>query len=166
MKSKIITIDETDFEILKHLQQDGRKSFTDISKALGVSVATIRTRITKLLREETLRVIGRVDPYIIGFQSPADIQLSVLPEHTIDDVAREIARFPEVSYLAKVTGDFDLHMDVMCRDHNHLSKLLSRIRQIPGISKIKTNIIMDIYKMAQTDLRLVDPRSTEVDMDH
>jgi Lrp/AsnC family transcriptional regulator for asnA, asnC and gidA len=165
MRLKNEAIDEMDFDILKHLQQDGRRSFTDISRDLGVSVATVRYRITKLLQNKTLRVIGRVDPYRIGFGTPADLQISVLPGHTIDEVAHAIAAYPEVSYIAKVTGDFDLHMDVMCRDRNHLSKFVTEIRQIPGVGNTKTNIILDVYKMAQADLNLVDPRRREADQD-
>ena len=165
MKSRDNNIDELDFGILEHLQQDGRKSFTEISKDLGVSVATIRNRITKLIDEKTLRVIGRVDPFVIGFKLPAEIQLSVIPGHSIGDIAEVIKSYPEVSYLASISGDIDLQMDVMCRDTKHLSELIIRLRQIPGISKIKSSIILNIYKMAQADLKLVDPRYLGGDMD-
>ena len=165
MKSKNEAIDEMDFDILKHLQEDGRRSFTDISKDLGVSVATVRYRIAKLLQNETLHVIGRVDPYRIGFGSPADLQINVLPGYAIDEVGKAIAKYPEVSYIAKVTGDFDLHMDVMCRDRDHLSQFVTEVRKIPGVGNTKTNIILDVYKMAQADLNLVDPRRPEVDQE-
>jgi Lrp/AsnC family transcriptional regulator for asnA, asnC and gidA len=163
MRSKDVPIDEMDFDILKHLQEDGRRSYTDIAKDLGVSVATIRYRITKMLQDETLRVIGRAEPYRIGFGSPADLQVTVLPGFTIDEVAKVIAQYPEVSYLAKVTGDYDLHMDVMCRDRDHLSRFVSEIRKIPGVGNTRTNIILDVYKMAQADLDLVDPRRDHSD---
>jgi Lrp/AsnC family transcriptional regulator for asnA, asnC and gidA len=155
-------IDDLDFDILKLLQSDGRMSYTEISKSLGVSVGTARYRISKLLEEETLRVIGRVDPYQIGFRSPATVYVAVAPAASIDEVATEIAEFPEVSYLAMITGDFDLEVDVMCRDQDHLTDLVAeRLRKIPGVSETKTNIILRVYKMAQADLTLVDPRFEE-----
>jgi Lrp/AsnC family transcriptional regulator for asnA, asnC and gidA len=156
------SIDDLDFDILKLLQKDGRMSYTEISKALGVSVGTARYRIAKLLEDETLRVIGRVDPYQIGFRSPASIYVSIEPSASIDEVAIQIARFPEVSYLAMITGDFDLEVDVMCRDQIHLTSLIAdRLRKIPGVCETRTNIILRVYKMAQADLTLVDPRFEE-----
>ncbi len=153
------SVDDLDFDILKLLQKDGRMSYTEISKELGVSVGTARYRIAKLLEDETLRVIGRVDPYQIGFRSPASIYVAVAPTASIDEVATRIAEFPEVSYLAMVTGDFDLEVDVMCRDQVHLTGLIAdRLRKIPGVAETKTNIILRVYKIAQADLTLVDPR--------
>jgi Lrp/AsnC family transcriptional regulator, regulator for asnA, asnC and gidA len=152
------TIDELDFDILKLLQEDGRMSYADIARVLGVSLGTVRNRITKLIEDQTLRVIGRIDPYRIGFLSPAEVHVSIEPAVSIDQVAAGLAGFPEVSYLAMMTGDFDLEMDVMCRDRNHLTDLINRVRSIPGVRDTKTRIILSIYKMAQADISLVDPR--------
>lgn len=159
------TVDDLDFDILKLLQVDGRMSYADIARTLGVSLGTARNRIARLSEDGTLQVIGRADPYRIGFLSPAEIQIVVQSSYSIDGVAAQIAEFPEVSYLAMVTGDFDLVVDVMCRDRDHLTGLITRMRAIPGVTGIKTEIILRIYKWAQADLALVDPRCDGADID-
>jgi Lrp/AsnC family transcriptional regulator for asnA, asnC and gidA len=156
------TIDDLDFAILKLLQEDGRMSYADIARGVGVSLGTVRYRITRLIEDGTLRVIGRVDPYRIGFASPAEILLRIQPSHSIDEAAEQIAAFPEVSYLAMTTGDFDLEVDVMCRDRDHLTEVINCLRAIPGVIDTSTRIILRVYRWAQADLDLVDPRCVEM----
>jgi Lrp/AsnC family transcriptional regulator for asnA, asnC and gidA len=149
-------LDKLDFSILSHLQEDGRKSFTDIADALGVSVGTVRNRFSKLVADETLHVIGRANPHQVGFQTPANIHVSVQPPSFIERTAKAIAQFPEVSYVALVAGEFDLEVDVMCRDSNHLTELLTqRLHKLPGVSNTKTNVILKVLKYAQPNLKLL-----------
>jgi len=153
-------VDELDFAILAHLQEDGRKSFTDIAKALGTSVGTIRNRVTRLLEDGTLRIIGRVNPYRVGFNAPATILLAIEPR-CLEKAAREIAGFPEVSYISMLTGEFDLMVDVMCRDGNHLTDfLLHRLSKVNGVKNFQTSLILQIVKYAQPDLNLAKQTDT------
>lgn len=150
-------VDELDISILKHLQKDGRKSFTDIAKVLGTAVGTIRNRVTKMVEEDTVRIIGRVNPYRVGFNSPATINVAVQPQY-IEEAIKEISDCPEVSYLALVTGEYSLIVDVMCRDGNHLTDfLIHRLPSVTGVIKFQTSIVLRIHKFAQPDLTLVKP---------
>ena len=60
-------LDSLDFNILSCLQQDGRMSFTVMAEKLNVSVATVRTRVNKLIDDGTISIIGRVTPEKVGF---------------------------------------------------------------------------------------------------
>ena len=57
-----LALDELNFQLLLHLQKDGRKSFTELAEELGVSVGTVRNRVTRLIEDKTLQITGRVDP--------------------------------------------------------------------------------------------------------
>src|SRR5512146_2509157 len=96
-------IDDLDLEILKHLQTDGRKSFTDIAANLGVAVGTVRNRVTRLIEEGVLNIFGRVMPHKVGFNAPVTLFSSVDPP-SLDAAVQELMQFPEVSYLALITG--------------------------------------------------------------
>lgn len=63
---------------------------------------------------------------------------------------------PEVSFLALTSGDYDLEVDVMCRDNNHLVAFVNRISEIDGIHQTKTTIYFKVYKYAQPDLKLLN----------
>ncbi|MGL5113329.1 MAG: Lrp/AsnC family transcriptional regulator [Flavobacterium sp.] len=147
--------DELDFQILTLLQKDGRMSFTEISKEINVAVSTIRHHYINLVENGTLQIIGRIDPNKIGFNAYASILISVKPKTFMTHVLEELTKLPEVSFLAAVSGDFDIEANVMCQDMEHLNEFIGeKIHHLEGIFDTKTNMYMKIYKIAQPDLEL------------
>ena len=154
-KKNRIILDELDFAILSYLQKDGRMSFTVIAEKLKVSIGTIRTRFNKLIEDGTINIIGRVDPEKVGFRSYAHIAVYVRPATLKEKVAQKITRLSEVSFLAMTSGDYDLEVDVMCRDNEHLVQFVNELSKIEGVYQTKTTIYFKVYKYAQPDLNLL-----------
>ncbi len=151
--SPLRELDELDFEIISALREDGRKSFTDLANTLNVSVGTIRNRYEKLVENHVLQVYGRVNPATVGFIAYAHILISVRPSHRIDAILQELVTYPEVAFLAVATGDYDIVLDVMCRDSQHLSELIQdRVQVIEGVVHTKTNMYLKVLKTAQPDV--------------
>jgi Lrp/AsnC family transcriptional regulator for asnA, asnC and gidA len=148
-------LDDLDFKILSCLQKDGRMSLTVMAEALEVSIGTIFTRLNKLLEEGTINIIGRVDPEKVGFRCYAHIAVFVRPATMKEKVAQKIVKLPEVSFLAMTSGDYDLEVDVMCRDNNHLVNFVDDISKIEGVNQTKTTLYFKVYKYAQPDLNLL-----------
>ncbi|EHQ30443.1 Lrp/AsnC family transcriptional regulator [Mucilaginibacter paludis] len=147
------SLDELDFSILMLLQQDGRMSFTVMAEKLGVSISNIRTRVGKLIDDKTIQIVGRVNPEKVGFHAYAHIKISIRPANLIEHVAAKLMEFPEVSFLASTSGDFDLEVDVMCRDNSHLVQVVNeRIAPIEGVYQTKTDMYFKVLKLAQPDL--------------
>lgn len=141
-------MDERDLEILKFLRQDGRIPYTEIAKELGVTEGTIRNRVAKLQENRILQIVGMADPHQLGYDAPAIIGLSVQPPH-LEKVAEAIAALPEVSYLILVAGEYDLMVEVMCRDRQTLATFLrEKLQQIEGVQRTETFMILHTYKMA------------------
>ena len=141
-------MDKIDLKIIDHLQSDGRKPFTDIAKDLGVSEGTVRNRVARLLEDRALQIVGMIDPIQMGFDAPAMIGVSVRPS-MLESVAKTAASFPEVSYLIMVSGEFDLFIEVLCRDRNHLANFLNeKLMRVPGITRTPTFLTLKTYKMA------------------
>jgi Lrp/AsnC family transcriptional regulator for asnA, asnC and gidA len=155
MQKNGLVLDDLDFKIVNCLQQDGRMSLTVMAEKMGVSVGTIRTRVNKLIEEKTISIIGRVDPDKVGFHSYAHIAVYVRPATLKEQVAQNIAQLPEVSFLAMTSGDYDLEVDVMCRDNDHLVDFVNKISSYEGVYHIKTTIYFKVYKYAQPDLGLL-----------
>ena len=149
-------LDELDFSILSCLQEDGRMSFTVIADTLHVSIGTIRTRFNKLLEDGIIHIVGRVDPEKVGFKSYAHIAVFIQPATMKESVAQKISGMSEVSFLASVSGDYDLEVDVMCRDNNHLMNFVNELSSIKGVNQTKTTLYFKVYKYAQPDLKLLD----------
>ena len=153
----MIQLDNLDYQILEQLIRDGRKSFTDIADELKVSVGTVRNRYNIYIENELLTIIGRVNPEKVGFHTYAQILIKVRPVDKVKAVADEIAKLPEVSFLAMTTGSFDLEVNVMCRDNDHLVTLMTnKITKMDGIFESATNIYFKVYKYAQPDLYLLN----------
>lgn len=141
-------MDELDRLILQTLQEDGRAPFTEIAKKAGVSETTVRSRYRNLVRQGIVRTVGIVDPYALGFHAPALIAIAVEPG-LVDDVARQVAELPEVSYLVMTLGSWDLMVEVFCRDLLHLSSLiLDHIHDIAGVRTTEALMVARSYKLS------------------
>ncbi len=149
-------LDDIDFAIIRFLQKDGRISFTVIAEKLDLSIGTIRTRFNRLLEENIITIIGRVDPGKVGFGSYAHVAVYIRPAILKEQVARKIAAMPEVSFLAGTFGEYDLEVDVMCRDNDHLVEFVNKLSMVKGVYQTKTTIYYKVYKYAQPDLGLID----------
>lgn len=151
-----ITLDRLDLEILSHLENNGRKPFTEIARAIGVSVGTVHNRYTRMIANKTLTIIGRINPFHAGLNAFALIHIAVKPPRLIDDAVSQISQYHEVSFLGIVAGDFDIHIDVMCRDNDHLYELVhDRIHNIQGVVDTKTIPILNIHQWIQPSLQLL-----------
>jgi len=149
-------MDQIDLDIISRLQSDGRIPFTDIAKALDISEGTVRNRVARLIQDRILQIVGMVDPNRLGFDAPAVISVSVQPP-LLEKVANTISKFPEVSYLIMVSGEFDLLVEVLCRDREHLASFLNeKILRVPGVTNTQTSMILRTYKMAYGALPSID----------
>jgi Lrp/AsnC family transcriptional regulator for asnA, asnC and gidA len=141
-------MDNTDLELISILQKDGRTPFTEIAKRLNISEGTVRNRLSRLQEQGVIQVIGMVDPYNLGFDAPAMIGVSIDPPK-LESAAEQIATFEEVSYLVMVSGEFDLIVEVMCRNREALAEFLNqKLRQVPGVTRTQTYLILRTFKMA------------------
>jgi Lrp/AsnC family transcriptional regulator for asnA, asnC and gidA len=149
-------LDDLDFKILEHLLHDGRKSFTEIADALKVSVGTVRNRYNDLVKENILTIVGRVNPEKIGFHTYAQVYLKIRPVDRVMEVAAQLEKIPELSFLAMISGSYDLEVNLMCRDHDHLLDVMSKkILKIKGVDETATNIYFKVFKYAQPELNLL-----------
>jgi len=140
-------LDDIDRSLIRHLQEDGRRPYTEIAQSLGISEATVRNRVNKLIADRALRIVGIADPYRLGFNSPAIIGVILDPGQT-EKAAQEISGFEEVSYLVRSAGSFDLLVEVFCRDQDHLIALLEKLQAVPGMRRTETFIILKTYKLS------------------
>jgi Lrp/AsnC family transcriptional regulator for asnA, asnC and gidA len=99
----------------------------------------------------------------VGFNAYAQVFISVRPAALIESVATQLIEKEEVSFLALTTGSYDFEINLMCRNNNHLTKIIADIQQIEGIFETKTNMYFKILKLTQPDLSLVRNQSSDQD---
>lgn len=141
-------MDNLDLQILKALQEDGRTPFTQIAKKVGVAESTIRTRYASLVERGIVQTIAVIDPFSVGYNSPALIGIST-ESGAINSVAQTLEQMPEVSYLVLTLGGYDLMVEVFCRDREHLTDLITnQIQAIQGVRSTETLVIGKIFKLS------------------
>lgn len=140
--------DDLDLAILELLRSDGRKPYTEIAQLLQVSEGTVRNRVARLVEKGVMQIVGLIDPVRMGYDTPAMIGVTI-HNADIDEVARKIASFPEVSYLIMVSGGFDLMVEVICRDREDFTTFINqKLRKIPGVAQTQSFFILRTVKMA------------------
>jgi len=141
-------LDETDRAIISYLQYDGRMPYTKIADELGITEGGIRRRVKKLTDEGVLQIVGIVEPGEIGLNEAGMLGVTV-EGRPIDDVAEDIAKHTEVTYLFQAAGEFDLFVEVYCQDREHFVEFLNNtLQRIPGVRNTQSFLILKMYKLS------------------
>ena len=139
-------ISDLDKRIIEHLQEDGRRPFTQIAAELGVSEAAVRARTNRMVERGILQIVGVTDPLKLGFHQQALIGIRCERDRLIE-VAEAVADFPEVDYVVITAGTYDLLIETVCEDNNALLTFLAeRLRRIEGIRETETFVYLRMVK--------------------
>jgi Lrp/AsnC family transcriptional regulator, regulator for asnA, asnC and gidA len=138
-------LDPIDAELIRHLQQDGRRPYTQLAREVGLSEAAVRQRVQRLLESNTMQIVAVTDPLQLGLHRQAMILIKV--EGDVREVARELAALDEVDYLVMTAGSVDLLAEVVVSDDEALLTLLNdRIRKVPGVIGTESVIYLQLTK--------------------
>lgn len=143
--AETIVIDDIDKALIEALQRDGRLPYTRLATEVGLSEAAVRQRVQRLIESGVTQIVAVTDPLMLGFRRMAMIGLRV--EGDLREVADTISSIPEVDYVVIVGGSFDLMLEVVCEDDDHLLTLLNdKVRAIPGVRAAETFTYLRLYK--------------------
>lgn len=139
------SIDHIDEEIIRELQKDGRRPYTHLAKAVGLSEAAVRQRVQRLLDTAVMQVVAVTDPMQVGLRRQAMIGIRV--EGDVRQAAEAIAALEEAVYVVLTAGPIDILAEVVVAGDEELLELLNdRIRQIPGVRSTDTSIYLSLHK--------------------
>ncbi len=140
-----VTLDKTAKAIIEQLQQDGRRSYAAMGKAVGLSEAAVRQRVQRLLEAGVVQIVAVTDPQQVGFARQALIGVRTQGDMTA--IAEQLSELPEVDYVVLSAGSFDLLVEVVCEDDEHLLDLVSaRIRSIDGVISTETFVYLKLHR--------------------
>ncbi len=138
-------LDEVSKLIIEQLQMDGRKSYAEIGKVVGLSEAAVRQRVQKLTESGVLQIVAVTDPLKLGFSRQAMIGIRCVGDSM--QVADAIAKIPSVDYVVLTAGSFDVMAEVVCEDDDQLIELLNdKIRSLPGVVSSETFVYLRLHK--------------------
>lgn len=152
-----VPLDDIDLKIVRTLKQDGRISYSDISKAVGVSAATVRNRVNQMRSSGILSVNVWLDPSLSGLGIHATLLLKVRSGH-LTEVADALSRLEETGYVATLAGAYDAVADVFCRDTAHLRLLIhDKVQKIDGVVEVTTNLVTENKRQLNARAATVAP---------
>ncbi len=140
-----LLLDDVGKAILRQLQEDGRRSYTAIGEAVGLSEAAVRQRVKALVESGVLQIVAVTDPITLGFGVMASVGVRVTGDAR--EAADAVSAIPEVDYCVLTSGRFDLQLEIVCRDNEHLLSVINdQIRPVPGVSETETSICLRVHK--------------------
>jgi Lrp/AsnC family transcriptional regulator for asnA, asnC and gidA len=139
------SVDPVDKLIIEQLQQDGRRPYTEVAMAVGLSEGAVRQRVKTMLSSGVLQIVAVADPLRTGF--PIEVMVALRVEGDLLKTAEALAAIPEIIYVVVTAGSFDILVEVLCSDHDHLLLLLNeKIRTLPGVTHAETFTYLRIVK--------------------
>ncbi|HNM97956.1 MAG TPA: Lrp/AsnC family transcriptional regulator [Marmoricola sp.] len=139
------SVDDVSKAIIEQLQQDGRRAYATIGKAVGLSEAAVRQRVQRLIESGAMQIVAVTDPLELGFARQAMIGINV--QGPIEPVADALSAMDEIAYVVITAGGFDILAEVICEsDEDLLNTLSTKVRSIPGVSTTETFVYLKLRK--------------------
>jgi Lrp/AsnC family transcriptional regulator for asnA, asnC and gidA len=138
-------IDEVSKRLIEELQRDGRRSYAALAKTVGLSEAAVRQRVQRLIDSGAMQVVAVTDPLQIGFSRQA--MVGVRADGDLVAVAAALGKIDEVDYVVITAGSFDILLELVCEDDEHLLRVLSeQVRVLPGVRDTETFVYLKLAK--------------------
>ncbi|GAA2457035.1 Lrp/AsnC family transcriptional regulator [Agromyces soli] len=145
LTSRPVQLDDVSKAIIEQLQTDGRRSYADIGKAVGLSEAAVRQRVQRLQEAGVMQIVAVTDPMQLGFTRQA--MIGVRAEGDTRLLAEQLSAIPEIDYVVLTAGSFDLLAEVVCENDEELIDLLNaRIRSLDGVQQTETFVYLRLQK--------------------
>ncbi len=142
-------LDDVSKAIIEQLQQDGRRPYAAIGKAVGLSEAAVRQRVQRLLEAGVMQIVAVTDPLQMGF--PRAAMIGVRVDGDVEVVAEKLEAMPEIDYLVVTAGSYDILAEVVCEDDDHLLEVVNRrVRAVPGVRNTETFVYLKLRKQIYT----------------
>jgi len=138
-------LDEISKQIVEQLQLDGRKSYAEIGKVVGLSEAAVRQRVQKLTESKVMQIVAVTDPLVLGFSRQAMIGIKC--SGNAQKLAEDLAKISSVDYVVLTAGSFDILVEAVCEDDDHLLSLINNeIRTLPGVISAESFVYLKLEK--------------------
>ena len=139
-------LSESDRAIIAHLQDDGRRPFVTIARALGLSEKTVRHRVHHLLEAKIIQIVALTNPAALGYHAQALVGLTSDPAVAASEIARALTLIEDVDYVVISAGRYNLFAEIISRDLASLKRAVEReIGAIAGVKSVEIFLYFSVY---------------------
>ncbi len=139
-------IDAIDCKIIELLQKDGRIANTDIAKKIGISEATVRSRLDRLVKEDYIQIVAVSDPTKLGFKIVGNIRIYA-DIKKMDQIIKQLQKLKSLWFIVQSTGGTGIDTEFVVRDMEELNTLIfEKINRIDGVIRTETALYLKYIK--------------------
>lgn len=151
-KNDMVSLDATDFQILRELQKDSRATYGAIGEMLGIAHSTVYDRVKRMEQEKVIKNYTTiVDAEKIGVKSTVAIMTVYTDPKETEKVAERLAALPEVlEVYTSLSEELLIIAKVTAFSQEGLHELIANsIAPFPGVLRIRTSVITKKFKEAK-----------------
>lgn len=140
-------MEETDRQLVRLLATNGRMSYTDLGKALGLSTSAVHQRVRRLEQRGAIKgYAALVDYDAVGLSLTAFISIKPIDPSQPDDSPDVLSTVPEIEGCYSVAGEENYILKVRVADPGALEELLARIRSKANVSTRTVVVLSTPYE--------------------
>ena len=144
---EIVELDDLDKQILSIIQNNAKASLRDIEKEIDLTTTSIRMRINRLKEKNVIKqYVTLIDCRHLGYREMVMASLRVNSSYPLEDIKKKIEEMIKIKYAYIITGEYPIFIMAKCLDHSDSMKLIEKLRNLPGVEEIKTQIVLDKIK--------------------
>ena len=136
-------MDDIDRQLVAALVRDGRTSYAELARLVGLSAPSVHERVRRLERSGVIRgYAADVDLHAIGLGVTALVGILQREGAEQDDLADALAQVPEVEDCWFVAGEEAFVVKVRVADVDALEHCLGVLRRTPGVARTRTTVVL------------------------
>ncbi|NUR72962.1 MAG: Lrp/AsnC family transcriptional regulator [Hamadaea sp.] len=137
-------LDDVAKQIIAQLQEDGRRAYATIGRAVGLSEAAVRQRVQRLIDAGVMQIVAVTDPLQLGLGRQA--MVGVKTSGNLEAIADQIAAIDEVDYVVITGGSFDILLEVVASSDEHLLGIMQQVRGVDGVNSAEIFVYLKLRK--------------------
>lgn len=135
-------MDKTDTRLLAALRRDGRASLNELAAILGLSRATIRSRLTQLIDRGEITGFTAVTRSDHSHAPVRGLMMLAIEGAGADRLAHRLTGLRAVTQVHTTNGSWDLIVELGTDTLEDLDRVLFDIRRLPGVTRSETNLLL------------------------
>ncbi|MEX2684991.1 MAG: Lrp/AsnC family transcriptional regulator [Candidatus Sigynarchaeota archaeon] len=139
-------LDDKDKTILTEIQKDAKITIAALSEITGLSQTAVRARLDKLNKSFVRGYHALLDCSKMGYREALLASLRLNSTLSLAGIKEQINNMPEIKFAYITTGDYPVFVMAKCLGHEHAMALIERLRNLPGVEEVKTQMVLDRIK--------------------
>jgi len=172
IKNNNLTLDSTDIKILELLQEDARKTYTDIGRRLGIAHSTVYDRIKRMEQHGIIKKYTTlVDLEKAGARTITAIMIIYTDPKESENIAEKLCSIPQIlEVYTSLSEEIQVIAKVVAESQESLHEFIAtKVAPLPGVLRIRTSIVTKKFKETQplivNDPKKVTSKITENSLD-